>query len=190
MDGEHQQRAGVRRRGSVSADFSKVEAWVRVTNNSGSDWHSDIWIDLTRGPHPRRPIGPIGPIGPVPAAAATATGGPHGQAGAGRLLINVRLVRPGAIPTPAAILPYRNGLVVNEYEVVDVVRGPYAEGEIRVAQWAIRDGRTLAEARKLAGAAFTLTVERDDAHAELEGERLGSTSEASHLPLCNDVGKL
>ena len=52
------------------------------------------------------------------------------------------------------------------------VQGTYAEREIHIAQWAIRDGRVLAGARKSAGAGFTLTVERYDAHAELEGERL------------------
>ena len=69
------------------------------------------------------------------------------------------------------------------------MEGTYAEREIHVAQWAIRDGRVLAEARKNAGAAFTLTVERYDAHAELEGERLISDSAASSLPLYYDVGR-
>ncbi len=31
--------------GRFSADFSKVEAWARVTNNSGGDSHPDVWID-------------------------------------------------------------------------------------------------------------------------------------------------
>ena len=69
--------------------------------------------------------------------------------------------------------------MVNEYEIMDVVQGTYAEREIQIAQWAIRDSSVLAEARKNAGAAFTLTVERYDAHPELEGERLISDSEAS-----------
>ena len=64
-----------------------------------------------------------------------------------------------------------------------VVEGSYASKDIRVAQWAIRDSRILPDARKAPGAAFTLTVERYDAHPELEGERLISSSEASTLPL-------
>ena len=47
----------------------------------------------------------------------------------------------------------------------------------------------LAGARKSAGATFTLTVERYDAHPELEGERLISGSAASSLPLYYDVGR-
>jgi hypothetical protein len=69
------------------------------------------------------------------------------------------------------------------------VQGTYAERAIHIAQWAIRDGRVLAGARKSAGAGFTLTVERYDAHGELEGERLISGSAASNLPLYYDVGR-
>ena len=104
-------------------------------------------------------------------------------------MLNVRLTRPGPIPTPQAILPYRHALVVNEYEILNVVAGTYAERQIHIAQWAIRDSRVLAAARKIAGAAFTLTVERYDAHAELEGERLISDSQVSNLPLYYDVGR-
>jgi hypothetical protein len=100
----------------------------------------------------------------------------------------VRLARPGPIPSPQAILPYRHALVVNEYEVLDLVQGSYTEREIHVAQWAIREGRVLSDARKNTGTAFTLTVERYDAHAELEGERLISSRSAS-LPLYYDVAR-
>ena len=43
--------------GRFSADFSKVEAWARVTSNSWGDSHPDVWIDVARSPHPRRPSG-------------------------------------------------------------------------------------------------------------------------------------
>ena len=104
-------------------------------------------------------------------------------------MLNVRLNGRAPIPNPQAILPYRHGLVVNEYEVVDVVQGTYAEKEIRIAQWAIRDSKVLPGRAKIAGAAFTLTVERYDAHPELEGERLLSDSEKSPLPLYYDVSR-
>ena len=171
--------------GRFSEDFSKVEAWARVTNNSGGDSYPDVWIDAARSPYPRRPRGRIGP----PMAAKSATGSPAGSPEAGRLVINVRLTRPGPIPTPQAILPYRAALVVNEYRILDVITGTYAERTIPIAQWAIRNGRELAQASKMAGVAFTLTVERYDAHPELEGERLISGSEASSLPLYLDIGQ-
>jgi len=172
--------------GRFSADFSRVEAWARVTENSWGDMHPDVWIDVARSPHPRRPAGAIGPANVAVNAAA---GAAAGQAKAGRLVVNVRLTRLGAIPTPKAILPYRNALVVNEYEILDVVQGAHAQREIHIAQWAIRSGRELPGARKIASAAFTLTVERYDAHPELEGERLISGSAASSLPLYYDVGR-
>jgi hypothetical protein len=172
--------------GRFSPDFAKIEAWGRVTNNEGGDSHPDVWID-GRSPVPRRPAGPIGP---TEVQGAKAAGAAAGKADAGRperLVLNVRLNRAGPIPDPQAILPYRHALVVNEYEVMDVVEGTYAPKQIRIAQWAIRDGKMLAEARRTANAASTLMAERYDAHPELEGERLISDSETSTLPLYYDV---
>lgn len=171
--------------GRFSEDFARVEAWARVTTNAAGDSHPDIWIDVGSSPHARQPRGPIGP---AHARAAKATrGGAAGQAEAGRLVVNARLTRSPTIPAPESILPYRSALVVSEYEVLDVSQGTYAQRRMRIAQWAIRDSRVLAGARKSAGSAFTLTVERYDAHAELEGERLLSDSERSSLPLYYEV---
>jgi hypothetical protein len=173
--------------GRFSEDFSKVEAWARVTNNSGGDSYPDVWIDAGRSPYPRRPRGRIGPPG---VTVQSATSRPVGSADAGRLVVNARLDHPGPVPTPQSILPYRHALVVNEYRVLDVITGTYEPRSISIAQWAIRDSRVLADASRIAGAAFTLTVERYDAHAELEGERLISNSEAPpERPLYYDVGQ-
>jgi hypothetical protein len=171
--------------GRFSEDFTRVEAWARVTDNSGGDSMPDVWIDLADSPYPRRPSGPIGPPHAKTAAGGT-TGGPAGAGDGGRVVLSARLADPGPVPTPEAILPYRHALVVNEYDVVEVLQGTYTQPSILIAQWAIRDSRELAGARKLAGAAFTLTVDRYDARAELEGERLISDS-ASTLPLYYDV---
>lgn len=169
--------------GRFSADFSKIEAWARVTNNSGGDSHPDVWIDLARSPHPLRPPGPIGP----PQAALKAATGSASEAGMGRLVLNAWLHRASTIPAPESILPYRDALVVNDYEIKDVMQGAYAENVIRIARWAIRDGRVLPDAHTIPGAAFTLTVDRYDAHPELEGERLISTLGKSSLPLYYDI---
>lgn len=171
--------------GRFSADFSRVEAWARVTSNSGGDSYPDVWIDVARSPHPRL----SGPIGPPTVPVAERAGGAAAQAAAGRLVVNVRLTRPGPIPTPESILPYRSALVVSEYEIVQVLEGTYPERTIQIAQWALRDGRVLAEARRNAGAASTMTVERYDAHPELEGERLISDSATSRRPRYYDVGR-
>jgi hypothetical protein len=184
--GENQVRSGGRQVeihvGRLAEDFSKVEAWARVTNNSGGDSHPDVWIDVARSAYPRRPRGAIGP--------AHARTGSTSDPAAGRPVLNVlnvRLAEPGPIPNPQTILPYRSAMVVNVYEVMDVVQGAYSEKAIRIAQWAIRDSRVLPDARRTRGAAFTLRVDRFDAHPELEGERVISTSEQSKLPLYYDV---
>lgn len=188
--GENQSRTGGKQTevyiGRFSADFSKIEAWARVTNNAWGDSHPDVWIDGARSPYPRRPSGRIGP---ATLAAKQTASGRAGRPDAGRLVINVRLTRPGPIANPQAILPYRHALVVNEYEVLDIVQGAYRERQIHIAQWAIRDSRVLADARKNAGAAYTLTVERYDAHSELEGERLLSNTESSSLPRYYDLAR-
>lgn len=172
--------------GRFSEDFSRVEQWVRVTRNSGGDAHPDVWIDLARSPLPRQPRGRVGPPDAIALAPA---GGPAGRATQARLVLNVRLARTAAIPNPQTILPYRHALVVNEYEVMDVISGKYAPKTIRVAQWAIRDSKVLPAAKRVVGAAFTLTVEPYDAHPELEGERLFSESEQSKLPLYYDISR-
>jgi hypothetical protein len=187
--GRNQSRTGGKQTevyiGRFSADFSMVEAWARVTNNASGDSHPDVWIDASSA-YPRRPTGPVGPANVAGAGSAGAGAQP---AASGRLVVNVRLKRAGPIPTPQAILPYRHALVVNEYDVVEVGAGTYAGREIHIAQWAIRDGAVLAEARKAPGAAFTLMVDRYDAHGELEGERLISDSATSAMPLYYDVGR-
>ena len=171
--------------GRFSEDFSRVEQWARVTRNDGGDVHPDVWIDPARSAVPRQPRGPVGP----PQARSTPAGGTASRAASNRAVLNVRLEETTPIPEPKTILPYRHALVVNEYEVMDVVQGKYASKYIRIAQWAIRDGKILPDARKHPGAAFTLTVEPYDAHPELEGERLLSASEQSKLPLYYEVGR-
>ena len=131
---------------------------------------------------------PAGPLGPAHVRAAQAQ--PSPGAAAGRLVVNARFVRGASIPEPESILPYRHALIVNEYEIMDVVDGAYTEKVIRVAQWGIRNGRILPGAARLPGAASTLVVERYEARGELEGERVISASEGSPLPLYYDVTQM
>jgi len=168
--------------GRFSQDFARIEAWARVTNNSGGDTYPDVWLDADRSPHAKV----SGPIGPV-RTAATRTSATDPPPDATRLVVSVRLSQPGPVPSPESILPYRHALVVNDYEVVEVVAGTYPDKTMKIAQWAIREGRTLPDARKIAGAAFTLTVERYDAHRELEGERLISSGPPFSSPLYYDI---
>ena len=170
--------------GRFTDDYADVESWVRVTSNSGGDSYPAVWIDLAACPHPQRASGRLGPPNAAPRAATASSAG----SSAGRVVLNVRLTRPGPIPDPRTILPYRHALVVNEYEVLEILQGAYADDAITIAQWAIRDSRVLPEARRHAGAGFTISVERFDAHPELEGERVISDRETTGVALYYDVG--
>lgn len=170
--------------GRFAPDYSAVEAWMRVTHNGGGDSYPDVWIDRQQSPHDVTPRGTLGP--PQSSAAATGRGG--APANRGRVVVEARLTKAGVVPTPQSIAPYKNALVVNVYEVVKAIDGGYSGKTILVAHWAIRDRRVLPQARKTPGSIHTLTLERYDAHPELEGERLISGDGTPNLPLYVEAG--
>jgi hypothetical protein len=55
------------------------------------------------------------------------------------VLARVKLLDKSAVPTPEKIAPYRNALVVNEFEVLEVLRGELPAKKIRVAEWGLYD---------------------------------------------------
>lgn len=171
--------------GRFSADYSKVDAWTRVTSNARGDSYPDVWVDRRKSPHQTAPAD--GTLGPAAGSATASPGSGTSAAGAGRLVVQARVTKAGAIPTPQSIAPYQHALVVNTYEIVGVAEGSYTGKTILVAQWAIRDRRVLANAHKTTGSMHRLTLERFDAHPELEGERLISAGDAPDLPLYYEV---
>lgn len=160
--------------GRFNDDFTAIDAWVRVTTNGAGDAYPDVWIDREQSPHPMLASGRIGPD----AATTSRAGVP-----ADRTMVDARVVSAGAVPTPESIAPYRHALVVSRYEVVNVIDGQPAGGAIAVAEWAIRDARVLPDAGRQNGATHRLTLERFEAHPELEGERLIQGSDVADLPL-------
>ncbi len=165
--------------GRFSADYTRVEAWARATENGAGDSYPDIWVDRAASPYPTDI-----------ARTATAAKKPDAAPAKGPVVVDARLATAGIIPTPRSIAPYRNALVVSVYDVVKVLEGDYKSPRILVAQWAIRDARVLDEARqRTAGAAARLTLERYDAHPELEGERVIAGSGMPDLPLYYDVAR-
>jgi len=172
--------------GRFSDDFTRVEQWARVTHNGGGDAYPDVWIDSGRSEYPVRARGPLGPAAKglrSPEGAGIVPGAP-----VERLVVSARLVTAGPIPSPRSIAPYRHALVANLYEVVTVTGGSYREPRVLVAQWAIRDGRVLANARRTPGTIYRLVLEPYDAHPELEGERLVLGDGLPGLRLLYEVG--
>jgi hypothetical protein len=159
--------------GRFSADFTAIDGWARVTSNAGGDSYPDVWIDRVQSPHPMLASGRVGPAG-----ASTS----RAEAAPDRVVVEARVVSAGAVPTPESIAPYRHALVVSRYEIVNVVEGQ-ADQQVAVAQWAIRDARVLPNAGKNVGELHRLTLERYEAHPELEGERLIQNGDVADLPL-------
>jgi hypothetical protein len=159
--------------GRFNGDFTTIEAWAQVTRNGAGDSYPDVWIDRAKSPHPELASGRIGP-----SAAASAA-----PVALDRLVVEARVVDVGAVPTPESIAPYRNALVVNRYEIVTLIEGQSSQQQLDVAEWAIRDARVLQDGGKVIGQVHRLTLERYEAHPELEGERLIQGSGISRVPL-------
>jgi hypothetical protein len=163
--------------GRFNADFTAVDGWVKVTNNERADFFPDAWIESSE-----KPLSPgTDDVGPG------SKGSPASQKWSDRLVVEARVVESAPIPTPKSILPYRRALLVNEYEIVQVVEGTYEETKILVAHWVIRNGQVLSTAVREEGTVHRLTLEAYDSHAELEGERLVMDSDAFNLRLYYDT---
>ena len=163
--------------GRFAADFTAVERWVQVTDNRRADFSPDVWIDPSQQPATRM----TGEVKPGPEA-------PTSDSKPGkRLVVEARVLEAAPIPTPNSILPYRRAMLVNEYEVVQVLEGSYEGTKILVAHWVIRDGQVLETAAREPGNVHRMTLEAYDAHPELEGERLVMDSDAFELRLYYDI---
>jgi len=163
--------------GRFSPDFQKIEQWVQVTHNTNADFFPDVWIAGGRAAGLSVPAGMTTPL------AVLATN----RQPVARLVLTARPVELSRIPSLAAIAPYRRALIVNRYEVEQVTEGRYAEKQIMVAHWAIRDGRVLPTAARAKTQSYRLVLEPFDEHLELEGQRLIMDSDEFHLPLYYEI---
>jgi hypothetical protein len=171
--------------GRFSADFQKIEQWVQVTHNTNADFFPDVWV---KGGRAAGISVPAPTVVAVPTATATqVTISAQNRQPVARLVLTARPVELSRIPLPAAIAPYRRALVVNRYDVDRVAEGRYAEKQIMVAHWAIRDGRVLPTAARDKTKTYRLVLEPFDEHPELEGQRLIMDSDEFRLPLYYEV---
>ena len=171
--------------GRFRSDFQNIEQWVQVTHNTNADFFPDVWIAGGRAAGVSVPA-------PTVATATTVAAAPvavpeKNRPPAARLVLTAHPVEFSRIPLPAAIAPYRRALVVNRYDVDRVADGRYAEKQIMVAHWAIRDGRVLPTAARDKTKTYRLVLEPFDEHPELEGERLIMDSDEFRLPLYYEV---
>ncbi len=103
------------------------------------------------------------------------------------IVARVELISASAIPLPQDILPYRRGLVVNEYRIVEVLQGEISDPVILIAHWAILGGEALVDAARTVGETYQLRLVSFDDRPELVGERLSMESDNLLLPLYYDV---
>ena len=160
--------------GRFSPDHRGVEAWVQITTNDAPDFYPDVWID---------------PAAHVPASTPGEAVADQGRrlGAASPIVVEARVVADVPMPTAGDIAPYRNGLLVLEYEVLEVVDGRYDETTLLAAHWIIRDATLLGTAARPAGTVVRMTLEPYATHAELEGERLVMDSDRYDLPLFYDL---
>ena len=105
-----------------------------------------------------------------------------------RIEVQATLIAKSKIPDPRQIAPYRNALIVNEYEVEKVLKGAYAGKTIRVAQWGMRDLKPTPLAAQEPGASVKLVLETFADHDELVPELISDTlKEDFDLKLYTDV---
>ena len=99
------------------------------------------------------------------------------------VIVRAELVSASTIPSPEDILPYRRGLVVDEYKITELLQGELKDRNILVARWAILDGESIPEAVREEGKIYELRLDAFDNRPELEGERLSMESDNLLLPM-------
>ncbi len=86
--------------------------------------------------------------------------------------IRARLVARSRIPSLEEISPYREALVVEEYKATE---GPLAGRSLRVARWALLDGRPATDMSRPIGGEATLELEPYASQQQLESVVLSDT---------------
>ncbi len=120
----------------------------------------------------------------VLAAAAAAPAVPFAE-------VEARLLARSRPPTLEEISPYRQALVVEEWEVVRALAGVPVAGRIRVARWSLLDGAPTREVAEAPGTLRRLRLEPHSAQRQLESVVLSDTLPArppGGPPLGFDVG--
>ncbi|HUU69546.1 MAG TPA: hypothetical protein VM186_08480 [Planctomycetota bacterium] len=92
-----------------------------------------------------------------------------------RVEVQATLLAITETPRPIEIAPYREALVVYEYEVEKVMKGTLKPGKIRVAHFGILNGKSVPVAQIKVGASGRLALEAFSDHPELESITLRDT---------------
>jgi hypothetical protein len=155
--------------GRFSADLHRVERWARVTMNTAPELFPDVWIDpLTE------PAFDVSDVDPAHVTEDAVARGPA--------VVEARLKGITPVPTIESIAPYRQALVVYEYEVLRVHSGDDPGPRITVHHWAIRDERSVAP-RWTVGETVLLVLEPFEGRLDLQGERVVNEIPDQGMPM-------
>ena len=105
-----------------------------------------------------------------------------------RIELRGKLVGRSHLPTLKEIVPYREALVMYEYEVLEVLAGELGDETVRVAHWAILDGRLQPIVEREVGEKDRLALEPLDRNPQVESTYLSDTLELRlDVPVYLDV---
>ncbi len=99
-----------------------------------------------------------------------------------QIVVHAKLLAVTPPPSPESIKPYRRALVVNDYEVQEIISDGLLEKKFQGAHWGVLDAEVLSQKLRV-GTVYELTLEKYSEQPQLEGERLVSDSEDFGLPL-------
>jgi hypothetical protein len=92
-----------------------------------------------------------------------------------RVRVRATLASESPVPTPEQIVPYREALVVREYEVPPKKRDRLGGERVRVAHWAVLDGRSQPLPKPAKRGRIPLLLEPWEAYPKLESAYVSDT---------------
>ncbi len=105
--------------------------------------------------------------------------------------VKARLLSKSTVETAKQILPYRQGLVMCEYQVIQSLAGTGHGRTVRVRHWSILDGKPTPAAERPVGEVVTLTLEPMAGRKDLLSQRTSDTLEADlDVPEYTDAAPL
>ena len=105
-----------------------------------------------------------------------------------RVVVKGRLTASSVLPTPEQVAPYREALVLNEYEVPEKKRERIGASRLRVAHWAILDGHSQPVPAASNGRKVKLRLEPWESYPRLESLYLSDTLDPDvEIPIYLDV---
>jgi hypothetical protein len=105
-----------------------------------------------------------------------------------RIELRGKLVGRSHVPTLKEIVPYREALVMYEYEVLEVLGGELGDETVRVAHWAALDGSLEPIVERKVGERDRLALEPLDHNPQVQNIYLSDTLELRlDVPVYLDV---